>query len=315
MQMKEKAQEWIDWAKEGRLRRRDVWFLLDVQFWPRVGYGICCNMATHSKLESVLSKQHYQLIPMVGVVRTAPALVRQLHRGFYGIGCPHPGIKCLTSQVSKLLMHYGTKSSVGMKMAVSLRELILELGVSFQPFQEQYEWYKQRVRWSWMVSLWEKCSLYGVSIEVLDTPFSLPRERDGWLMLLLVGLGYSAAELEILNRVRIYQQVVFLSCILNVKGSNIDEKYLYRRPSGQKWSELKFPKEKPLSSDFRLWRQALQQLVPAGGLAVRLGRSLHKGYKVWDWRVNPGEGYLLNYRDGVMDVYEKTVASRRRWQM
>lgn len=113
----------------------------------RVGYGICCNMATHSKLESVLGKQYYQLIPMGGVVRTA--------RGFYGIGCPHPGIKCLTSQVSKLLMHYGTKSSVGFKMAVSFRELILGLGVSFQPFQEQYKRYKQRVTWSWMVSLRE----------------------------------------------------------------------------------------------------------------------------------------------------------------
>ena len=96
-----------------------------------------------------------------------------------------------------------------------------------------------------MVALWEKCSLYGVLVEILDTPLSFPQERDGWLMLLLAGLGFSAAELEILNRVRIYQQVVFLSCILNAKGSDIEEKYLYCRPSGQQWSVLKFPKENP----------------------------------------------------------------------
>lgn len=130
VKMNKKAQEWVDQAKEGRLGQWDVCFLLDVQFWPRVGYGICCNMAKHAKLESALRKQYYQMIPLGGVVRTAPALIRQLHRGFYGIGCPHPGIKCLTSQLSKLLMHYGTKSSVGMEMAVSFRELILELGVS-----------------------------------------------------------------------------------------------------------------------------------------------------------------------------------------
>jgi hypothetical protein len=94
-------------------------------------------------------------------------------------------------------MHYGTKSLVGFKMAVSFRELILGFGVSFQPFQEQYERYKQRVTWSWMVSLWEKCSLYGVSIEILDTPLSFPRERDGWLMVLLAGLGFSVAELGV----------------------------------------------------------------------------------------------------------------------
>jgi hypothetical protein len=315
LKMKEKAQEWVDQAKEGRLRRRDVWFLLDVQFWPRVGYGICCNMAKHSKLDSVLIKQYYQMIPLGGVARTAPASVRQLHRGFYGIGCPHPGIKCLTSQVSKLLMHFGTKSSVGTKMAVSLWELILELGVLFQPFLEPYERYKKRIMWSWMAALWEKCSLYRVDIEVLDTPLSFPRERDGWLMLLFAGLGFTAIELEILHRVRIYQQVIFLSCILNAKGTDIDEKYLYRRPSGQKWSVLKFPNEQPSSSDFRFWHQALQQLVPAGGLAVRLGRSLHSGYKIWDWRVNSEEGYLLHYRDGVMNVYEQSAGSSRRWQM
>lgn len=314
-QMKDKAQKWVDRAKEGRLRRRDVWFLLDVQFWPRVGYGICCNLASHAELESVLSKQYFQLIPMGGVVRTAPAAVRQLHRGFYGIGCPHPGIKCLVSQISKLLMHYGTRSSVGFKMAVSFRELILELGVSFQPFQEPYERYKQRVTWSWMVALWEKCSLYEVNVEVLDTPLTFPRERDGWIMQLLSSLGYSGKDLEILNRVRVHQQAVFLSCILNAKGTDLDAKYLHRRPPGQKWSILKFPKEKPSASDFRLWQQALRQLVPVGGLAVRLGRSLHDGYKVWDWRVNSDEGYLLNYRDGVMDVYEKSGVSGRRWSM
>jgi len=43
--MKEKAADWVDRAKEGHLRRSDVWFLLDCQFWPRVGYGLCCNLA------------------------------------------------------------------------------------------------------------------------------------------------------------------------------------------------------------------------------------------------------------------------------
>jgi hypothetical protein len=39
--MTTKAQEWVDRAKEGRLKRSDIWFLLDCQFWPRVGYGLC----------------------------------------------------------------------------------------------------------------------------------------------------------------------------------------------------------------------------------------------------------------------------------
>ena len=65
-----------------------------------------------------------------------------------------------------------------------------------------------------------------------------------------VELGYSAAALVILNRVWIHQQVVFLSCVLNASGSDLDGKYLYRRVEGQQWSVLNFPKEKPTTSDF-----------------------------------------------------------------
>ena len=42
--MTDKAQEWVDRAKEASLRRKDVWFLLNCQFWPRVGYGLSCNL-------------------------------------------------------------------------------------------------------------------------------------------------------------------------------------------------------------------------------------------------------------------------------
>ena len=53
--MRDKAQKWVDKVKEGTLKRSVVWFLMDVQFWPRVGYGLCCNTATHTALEKCLS--------------------------------------------------------------------------------------------------------------------------------------------------------------------------------------------------------------------------------------------------------------------
>ena len=163
--------------------------------------------------------------------------------------------------------------------------------------------HKDWVTWGWMASLWEKCSLYDVWIDILDTELSFPREQDCWLMQRLIGLGYSPSQLVILNRVRIHQQVLFLSCILNAYGSALDEKYLHRHPSDQTWSNLKFPKEKPTSSDFKLWREAIRQVVPAEGLVVHLGHCLHQGYKIWDWRVSASEGYLLNYKGNTMDVY------------
>ena len=38
--MQEMGQEWIDRTKEGKLNRRDVWFLVEDQFWPKVSYRL-----------------------------------------------------------------------------------------------------------------------------------------------------------------------------------------------------------------------------------------------------------------------------------
>lgn len=241
--------------------------------------------------------------------------MRQLGKGFYGVGCPDVGIECLVGQIGKLLMHYGCPSGNGKKMKVSYNQLVIELGISDQPLQESYEKYKSWVTWSWMVSLWEKCDRYGVRVEMNDVPLKLPRERDKWLMVELVRLGFSKADLERLNRVRCWQQVLFLSDIIAANGRGLDERYLRKRSAGEQWSMLRFPKEKPSPADFRLWQIAIRQLVPAAGLSVHLGRLLHKGYKVWEWRLSLEDQCLLRYGTESMAVYEATSDSRRTWKV
>jgi hypothetical protein len=83
--MKETGQEWIDRAKEGKLNRRDVWFLVQHQFWPKVGYGLCCNTSTLKQLSMCMKKQYWQLIPIGGVIRSAPAMTRQMSKVFFGV--------------------------------------------------------------------------------------------------------------------------------------------------------------------------------------------------------------------------------------
>ena len=162
--MKKKAQEWVDRAKEGHLKRRDIWFLVDNQFWPKVGYGLCSNTATFETLTTCLDKQYFELLPLGGIIRTAKKGLGQTSRGFYGAGCPHVGVECLVAQTNKLLMHYGTASGLGMKMKVSLNLMLLELGISSQPFRESYKKYKKWVTASGMKSLWEKCDLLNVLV-------------------------------------------------------------------------------------------------------------------------------------------------------
>jgi len=70
--MQSKAQEWIDRAKEGKMMQRDIWFLTKHQLWPKVSYGLCSNTASLADLNSALQKQYFQLVPLGGIIRSAP---------------------------------------------------------------------------------------------------------------------------------------------------------------------------------------------------------------------------------------------------
>jgi hypothetical protein len=102
--------------------------------------------------------------------------------------------------------------------------------------------------------------------------------------------GYSLAELRRLNKVRIHQQVIFLSDVLRANGLRLDGKYLQRRPSSATWSKHKFPKEKPCSRDFALWRAALAEIAPSHRSSEKLGRFVSP-------RTNGGSGGLIRIQD------------------
>ena len=310
--MQTKAQEWIDRAKEGKLRRRDVWFLLEHQLWPKVGYGISSLSAPWKELDGCLRNKWWQIVPMGGLIRTAPREVRDMDIGFYGAGCPHVGIECLTAQVNKLLMHYGSRSNDGLKLKMSLEYIILELGMSVQPLQTSYEKYGDWVTSSWIKSLWEKCAMFSVRVEFGDVPIELPRDGDQWLMKLFEAAGFCRQDLIRLNRVRIYQQVLFLSEILGASGKMLDRKYLRKRPEAEKWSCLNYPNEKPPRKDFTLWATAIQLIVPADGIMDRLGRFNHEEYKIWPWRYDSSAERLLHRTEEGIEVYGKATQARTR---
>ena len=71
--MQKKAQEWLDKAKNGHVQRRQVWFMLEKQFWPRVGYGLCSNTASFAALSICPKKQYWQIAPLGGIRRSAKA--------------------------------------------------------------------------------------------------------------------------------------------------------------------------------------------------------------------------------------------------
>ena len=69
--MQEKSGLWATTVKEGKLSRRNIWFMMEVQFWPRVAYGLCSVTASFDVLEECLMKPYLQIQQQGGIRKSA----------------------------------------------------------------------------------------------------------------------------------------------------------------------------------------------------------------------------------------------------
>lgn len=75
-EMQDKAGDWSSRSLSSTLHRRQLWFMMDKQFWPRVAYGLCANNSSWDTLEECLQNTYFLLLPIYGIVRTIPINMR-----------------------------------------------------------------------------------------------------------------------------------------------------------------------------------------------------------------------------------------------
>jgi len=314
--LKEKATDCAQKVLGSRVNRRQVWTWISACFWNKVKYGLCCNTGNIATLQESLGKTYYQLLPLCGVIRSAPTELRDLASAFYGVGLPNVAIECCIEQLNKLQMHYGCPSSVGFQLQTSMELFIVQLGRSLQPFDESYSRYQSLITNCWLKAVWEKVDYYGIKVVLNNIKLPFPKEGDRWLMQVFEEIGCTEDELHTLNRVRLHQQVLFLSDVLCTQGKRIDSRYMDLRPDAESWSSLIFPYEDPSIEDLHVWIEALACLSPHGRLHhnLRLGDWKTAGHKFHEWRFNEEEDKLLcYYGDHYMDVY--TSLGRNRYSL
>jgi hypothetical protein len=304
--MKSQCEEWYNRLMLGSLSRRDVWFMCEVQLWPQVGYGICNNSASWEELNNCLNVLYGKIGRKGGIRGSAPKILRTLDRGFFGVGCPHPGLECFVAQVTKLLVHYGCRSSLGLKMLVSLELMVVELGLSAQPFSQSFAKDHSWITQSWLKSIWEKACKFSVTIDTMPIPIEPPRENDKWFMQAIEDKGsYSEKEKEIINRFRCHQQVLFVSCIMDAGGRAVDPKYLNLREDSECWSSLIFPNEHPPHKHLKIWKLAVYSIKR------RLGRFKSRDHKIWEYRYDEEANEILHLKSKTtMDLYYKSLVPR-----
>lgn len=291
--------------------------MVDRQFWPRVGYGIGSNTASLHSLEEALHKQYFCLLPIGGFIQLAPIELRMLDEGFSRIDCPHPGVECLVAQLNKIQMHYSCPSSMGVVLQTSMELFILGLGfTASNPFSVPYKKYGLLVTDCWIKSMWEKCEHFNIDIKIRNIDLSPPREGDKWIMPVLAAAGHSPEQLQRLNRVRVHQQVLFLSDVLTASGWLLEDHTTQSRPGMTRWSGLRFPLQSPTQDDFEYWSESIRALHPIRGLGIRIGPYVRASHRIWGWWHDEELDLLFhsNQETQSVDLY-KQLDRPNRWKL
>jgi hypothetical protein len=142
--------------------------------------------------------------------------------GFYGCGFFHLGIECFIGQLTKLLTNYVCNSGLGRHLQTSMELLVIEAGISTQILSKDFSRYSGCVSHCWLKLVWEKISLFNLTIKIRELPAHFPRANNDWLMLVFEDMGYSKEELVRLNRVHCHQQAIFYLDIFDSIGRSID---------------------------------------------------------------------------------------------
>jgi hypothetical protein len=208
-------------------------------------------------------------------------------------------------------MHYGSPSCLGLNMQTLIELLVIELGLSLQPFAKDHNTCQHWVTSSWLKSVWEKSPKLGIEIQLVHLPLQPPRERDTWIMAEFIRLNYDTQSLCQLNRVWLYQQVIFLSDVMDASMRAIKSKYLDERPHDKQWSSLIFPKEMLSDSAFKLWTAALPQIQALGG-RLHIGQHLWQGHKIWPWKYDIESLQLFHLKGDNVDLYEPALGEGAR---
>jgi hypothetical protein len=188
-------------------------------------------------------------------------------------------------------------------MQNTMELLVIELGMSLQPFQEDHEACQHWVTQSWIKLVWEKAHHPQVEIDIANLPVHLPQERDSWLMKESVQMNYNSNDLRRLNRVWLHQEVLFLLDVMDASGRVINRKYLDPKPMDDSLSSLSFPIKQPATQDFKLWKATIPQIWALGG-CLHLRNYKEQGHKIWAWQYDLETSTLYHCKSDLVDIYE-----------
>ena len=214
-------------------------------------------------------------------------------------------IKCLGAKLHYLRTHWGSQTQEGEHLQVMYEAFIMDIGLGGNIFARDYATYEHLAEHSWFKHLWRLCNMFNCDLSI-DFPPNTQQQREGdrALMDVILDSGhFDRATIMVLQRVRRFKKVHFLSDILCTDGRTVNPCML--SPCAGV-SSREFAIEKPTRGNIRKWKEALRSITSAQlTLESPLGMYLVMPHNDAGWYASADEKSIFHLRvDGDYDVYQ-----------
>lgn len=197
-------------------------------------------------------------------------------------------------------MSYNIRSTddIGRQLLITMGNTQLELGVSTQFFQLDFQHYSHLLTPTWLTHLWEFLSLANITLQhsPLVSVWSpmLQRGNDSFIMDQVNLAPFSTSAKRIIHEWRIYLRAITIADLATYQGNKITRDVFYGWRSTERSSNLKWPvSSRPHQDLLHYWQAFLITLVNERKL---LYTSLTEWlppchcHKTWNYKTDPMGG-------------------------
>ena len=253
-------------------------------------YPLAATKFTKKQCELIMKPVYTKILPKMGFNRHLPRAFRFAPLSHQGQDLPHVLLLQGTEQIKLFLSHIARGSHVGNIVESCLESASLEIGVGGNIFLLDYDLYGDLLTDCWVKVLWKFCFDYNVSLKGVYQWPKLQRQNDRFLMQTLIEDKndiFSRGEIRLINRCRLYLQLMTLADAYNGDGTTYTHKVCIGERDRDRQSCWGWPNQAaPSKREWSVWRRCLRQIWSIHATdtnIIKLGLWTSNCHQIWHW--------------------------------
>jgi len=250
------------------------------------------------------------LLPKLHLNRHMSRAIVHGPKEFGGLALPHLHTLQGVDKLKLFLGHIRLQDRTGHLIHIDMTYVQLLTGTSTLFLNQdptKYEW----VESGWLTSLWAFISRTKLTITYpLSWQPSIPREHDRTIMDYFDGIGLPNKTLEIINRCRLYLQVITLSDMVAANGQTILASAKAGLRLNTRISKLLWPiQDCPPKMEWKVWASHLDELENHGRLIKLLGGWIALPHQTWTEFMDGQSGNLYVKNGKTITRYQPLISN------